>query len=158
MSREQNQLARTIKGKVQRGIRFPSPLEEAAELQEFIAAQQVLKTERQEAINQAEPALARLMEVLKDRSGQPYKLRALLYSMWNGKPVSLTETLGFDWQIKKDFVAVLLAFGGWNDKQEFFYNAIERAVRAAGQWEWFLEEAKEFEKLAEWVESLRRQV
>jgi len=113
--------------------------------------------ERREACEFAAPALARLVEIFKHRSGQPYKLRSLLYSLWNGKPTSLVEIVGLDWEIRKDLGLVLIAFG-YEDKQtKFFYRAIEEAIKAAGQWEWFLEERRNVQQLKEYVESAERE-
>ena len=117
-------------------IHFPTPEEDAAALQEFLAEQKLIRNERREAVANAIPAMERLAEVLKERSGQPYKIRALLHSMWNGKPAPLIELVCLDWALRKDLVAVMLAFGDDN----FFYKEIEAAVRKAGQWRWFLEE------------------
>jgi hypothetical protein len=105
------------------------------------------------AVLEASPALDRLMEVLKGRSGQPFKLRALLYSMWNGKPWTLNDIVCFDWQIKKDLCAVLLAWGHNN----FFYTHLENAIRAVGQWVWFLEERNNVDLLREYVDSAEKQ-
>lgn len=112
---------------------------------------------RQHAAMLAIPAMDRLCEVLKERSGQPYKLRALLWSLWNGKPASLVEIVGLDWAIRQDLLCVLAGWGWEDSKPKFFYNAIEQAVRKAGQWDWFCEERKNIEPLKEWVKSLERQ-
>ncbi|MEQ1862815.1 MAG: hypothetical protein ABMA13_23075 [Chthoniobacteraceae bacterium] len=119
----------------------------------FFAEQRTLMSERRAAVVAAQPALERLCEMLSGRSGQPYKVRALLYSLWNGQAVSLSETLGLDWAIKKDLCSVILAFG-FDDANpfvagctgaEFFYDAIRDALKRAGQFEWFLEAHAESE-------------
>jgi hypothetical protein len=113
--------------------------------------------EMQEACMQAQAALERLAEVMKGRSGQPHKVRTLLYSMWNGKPAELNELLGLDWQIKKDLVAVMLAFGYEDSKVKFFYRAIETAIKNSGQWEWFLEERKNIRAMKEYIKAVKRE-
>lgn len=98
--------------------------------------------ERKEAAKQGLAAMERLAEVLRGRSGQPYKVRAILYSLWNGKPCPVNELLGLDWPIRKDLVAVLLAFGYEDHDTKFFYQAVQKAITHAGQWGWFLQEAE----------------
>lgn len=90
----------------------------------------------------AGPALERLATVMTQRSGQPYKLRALLYSLWNGQPASLVEIVSLDYAIREDFCLVLAAFGYEGKDGQFFYNAITEALKNVGQFEWFLEEHK----------------
>ena len=96
---------------------------------------------RQAAARAALPALERLCEVMRGRSDQPYKVRALLYSLYNGHPADLTETLCLDWQIKTDLCAVILGFGYESPRRDFafFYDELKAAVVAAGQWKWFIE-------------------
>lgn len=114
------------------------------------------RLEWREAVTKAIPAMNRLAVVLQSRSGQPYKLRGLLYSLWNGKPFSLVEIVGLDWAIRKDLAAVLLAFGFEDKLAKFFYDAVRNAITGAGQWAWFLEEAENIEPLREWVKAAER--
>ena len=133
-------------------INPPTEEENKAVLDEFFEEDRKRRNEGREAVTTALPALDRLCEVMRGRSGQPYKVRALLYSLWNGQPASLVEVVGLDWEIKKDLCAVILAFGcesGPFCKGEpfsFFYDAVAAAVKKAGQFEWFLEEFKEKEE------------
>jgi len=133
-------------------IRFPTREEEKARLQDVLKKLKANADEHYGAVVLALPALSRLAEVLTVRSGQPYKLRSLLYSMWNGKPASLGEIVCFDWQIKKDLCAVMLAFG----HNELFYTEIENAVRSVGQWDWFLEEWENIELMEVCVNKVKR--
>lgn len=112
--------------------------------------------ERREACLKALPALDRLAIVMQGRSGQPYKIRSLLFSMWNGKPALFSDMLGLDWEIRKDLIAVMLAFGYEDSKTAFFYNAIKAAVVSAGQWDWFLEESENLKALEDYVKAARR--
>lgn len=116
-------------------------------LEEFFSKLSEIQKERSAAATAALPAMARLAAVLSGRSGQPYKLRSLLFSAWNGKPASLVEIVGFDWEIRKDLCTVLLAFGDEN----FFYRELETAIRNAGQWEFFQAESEEVESLEQYV-------
>lgn len=101
---------------------------------------QAAKDERRSMVPDAREALQRLVVAMAHKSGQGLKLRALLYSLWNGKPASLNEVLLLDWTLHKDFCKVLLAFG-YNDAHgEFFYDDIKAAVQQHGLWEWFLQE------------------
>jgi hypothetical protein len=121
--------------------RLPDELSREAEEKlwaDFHAKMRQLKTERAEAVSAACPALKRLCDVMQCRSGQPYKVRALLWSLYNGKPVNLSETLNLDWDLKKDFAAVLLAFGD----DSFFYDAMREQITVAGLWPWFTLESE----------------
>ncbi len=95
-------------------------------------------------IKYARVALPGLVDVCGAKTGQSYKLRSLLYSAWNGKPVSLLELVGLDWSIKKDVLTVLLAFGcePGGGAPPFFYDAISDAFKAAGLMEWFTAEGE----------------
>jgi len=121
-------------------IHFPTPEEE-----------EVLGKERNEADAKALPAMERLAEVLQGRSGQPYKLRSILWSLYNGKPASLVEVVCLDWAIRKDLVAVILAFGSYS----FFYQELKAAVTKAGQWNWFEEEWQNVKQLEEYVKAAK---
>lgn len=111
---------------------------------------QLRETDKQQsdAVKLAVPALARLITVCDVGSGQAYKVRALIYSIWNGQDVSLCDTmLGLDWSIKKDLCAVFLAFGCEpRGADPFFYDAVKAAFTEAGLWDWFCEAHKEEEK------------
>lgn len=78
---------------------------------------------------------------MSNQTGQGFKLRALLYSLYNGQPASLLDVVCLDWAIRKDLGAVVLAFG-FDDPHgstHFFYGALKSAVQAAGLWSWFVE-------------------
>lgn len=137
-------------------LHIPTEEENQAALREFFAERKQVNEERRQAVLAAEPALKRLCEVMCDRSGQCYKVRSILYSLWNGQPTQISETLNLDWQIKKDICAVILAFGFEDKDTKFFYNALEQAVRATGQWDWFLLERFEYKVMEEYVRACRR--
>jgi hypothetical protein len=137
-------------------IHIPTEEENRAALEEFFAREKRVKVQRVQAALLATEALDRLCkDVLTQRSGQCYKVRALLFSIWNGKPASLSELLGLDWELRQDVCAVLLAFGYEDAKHKFFYDALQRAVTAAGQWNWFLEERFEYKLLEEYAKTCR---
>ncbi len=93
----------------------------------------------------ARVALPGLVDVCAAKTGQSYKVRALLYSAWNGQATSLLELVSLDWAIKRDVLTVLLAFGcePGGGTPAFFYDAISDAFKAAGLFEWFCEAHKE---------------
>ena len=129
-------------------IHLPTKEENEAALEEFFGAQRKMRDEGRAAVALARPALERLCEVLRGRSGQPYKLRALLWSLYNGQPASLVEIVCLDWQIRQDLCAVLLAFGfedRYDETNDFFYDALKAAITKAGQWAWFEEAFEESE-------------
>jgi hypothetical protein len=109
---------------------------EEPDASEFLREMFAIQDERRATVQPAREALDRLVQMMAHRSGTSGRMRALLYSLWNGKPAPLNNVLGLDWGNRKDFCAVVLAFGC----DEFFYDAIEEAVTKAGLWEWFLEE------------------
>jgi hypothetical protein len=80
--------------------------------------------------------IAELVQVCSHKTGQGYKLRALLYSLWNGKPASLLELVCLDGELRCKFLAVCMAFGS----SDFFYNEIRRAFEGARLFDWFIEE------------------
>lgn len=124
---------------------------------EALKALKAIMLERQQAVKIAEPSLKRLAEMLRGRSGQSYYVRAFLYSLWNGKPASLGDLLNLDWAVRKDVLFVCAAFGHADRSGEFFYRAIENAVRAACQWQWFLEEGQDVEQLRAYVAAADRE-
>src|ERR1043165_8319193 len=63
------------------------------------------------AVQLARPALRRLVDVMRNKTGQGYKLRALLYSLWNGMPTTLNAVCGLDHQLRQDLCDVILAWG-----------------------------------------------
>jgi hypothetical protein len=80
---------------------IPTEEEKRKFLGEALQRHRRVNAMRRDACMVAMPALDRLAVVLQGRSGQPYKVRALLYS----------EIVGLDWEIRQDLVSVLLAFG-----------------------------------------------
>jgi hypothetical protein len=138
-------------------IRMDEPTE--AERQEAIAGFfgkiKANNEERRAAVEVARPALDRLCRVMIERTGQSYKIRDLLYSLYNGQEASLLEIVALDWAIRKDLCAVLLAFGYEkprvdgvdlkDESKDFIYAAMKAAIAAAGLLDWFLEAHKESE-------------
>ena len=98
------------------------------------------REEQRRAAVIARPALERLVVVCRHKTGQGYKLRALLYSLWNGKPADLSDLLCLDWALRKDLLAVAAAFGFEGSGESFFYKEMEAAFKAAGLLDWFIEE------------------
>lgn len=115
--------------------------DDATFLRDALAAMAEKQRERLALVDPAHEALRRLVGVCANRSGQSYKLRSLLWSLYSGKPTSLIECLGLDWNLRKDFAAVLLAFGFEHPKGSFFYHEIKSAFSSAGLRDWFFEEA-----------------
>jgi hypothetical protein len=114
--------------------------EKQAALASFFSGIDRITKERRAATELAQPALERLCEVMRSMTGQSYKIRALLYSLWNGQPTGLIEILALDWDLRKDLIAVLLAFGfEGRDGVKFFYDAVKHEITAAGIWAWFIE-------------------
>lgn len=125
----------TVEEKID-GVQVVGPRDVLAQFRAAIEQQRA-------AVELAKPALDRLVNnVLTQRSGQCYKVRALLYSLWNGQPTSLSEVCGLDYELRSDLCAVIQAWGYGRDDWEFFYDALKSRVQKAGQWDWFLEAEK----------------
>ena len=102
------------------------------------AALRDVQRERAAAARLAIPALRRLVATFPHRTGQSYKLRSLLWSLYNGRPADLSDMLCLDWALRKDLVAVMLGFGHEDKTVRFFYAAFDEAINLeAHQWEWF---------------------
>ena len=118
-------------------IHFPTEEENAAALKEFFEAQKVIKAARLVAAADAEKMLPILVDACRHKGNQSYHIRALLFSLWNGKPAKLIEVVNLDWKLRCALVSVIMAFGS----DEFFYNEIQAAFVEAGLFDWFREEA-----------------
>lgn len=97
--------------------------------------------ERQQFAENAFPALQRLVSAMSAKTGQGYKLRALLFSLWSGKPAELNEVLCLDWPLRKDFAAVVLGWGYEDAEISFFYDAMISELQSRGLVDWFKEES-----------------
>ena len=120
-------------------IEFPTEEQKRKMLRDVLCRMKGVQQERAALLQGAHEALGRLVAVCAHKTGQGYKLRALLFSLWNGKPVSLLDKLGLDWELQKDFSTVLLAFG----HDDFFYEAFTHAFRERGLKDWFDAEGEE---------------
>ncbi len=106
------------------------------DIEDFVAAMATVRFERDRAVPPAKLALDELVKVCANKTDQSYKIRALLYSLWNGKPRSLLEILSLDWELRKHLLSVLKAFG----HDAFFYKQIRDAFQQRGLLDWFLQE------------------
>ena len=117
-----------------------APLINDPKANELFAAMRRNRDEQLEHVKEATAALDRLVAVMRTRCGQAYKLRALLYSLYNGKAASLLDVVCLDWALRKDLATVILAFG-YEDRRNgvsFYYDALQARVKHAGQWDWFI--------------------
>lgn len=112
-------------------------------VEELLAAQKRLQEQRAHAATDAALRLPMLVDACACKTGQSYIIRALLFSLWNGKPVDLSDTLRLDWELKKSLCVVIVAFGFERDENKFFYDAITEAFKARGLFDWFREEGDE---------------
>ena len=138
-------------------IHMPTDEENKAALAEFFGRQKQVRAEQRAAAVAGLAALDRLVAVLKENhfTGQPHKLRELLYSLWNGKPAELSELLGLDWELRKDICAVMAGFGYEDEQTKLFYRAIEDRLKAAHLFDWFLEERLNIRKMDEYVKAVQ---
>lgn len=133
-------------------VHFPTEEEGRAHLAETLREMRHRSQQHKLAAIVALQAMDRLAQVLTHRSGQPYKLRALLYSLYNGKPASLLDVVSLDWEIRQDLCAVLNGFGYERGEVKCFYDALKTAISKAGQWNWFITEHESNEKLRDHLE------
>ena len=97
------------------------------------------RTQQAEYVKAAPEALERLATAMRPQSGGSYKLRSLLFSLYNGRPTDLNDIVSLDWNLRSDFMIVMMAFG-WESPSghdSFFYNQLEAAIVEEGIWEWF---------------------
>lgn len=119
---------------------------EQEERDDVASTLQQMRSVRREAVQFAAVApaeLAKLIECMRHQTGQGYKLRKLLYSLWSGRPgADLSDVLSLDWELRKSLMAVLMGWGcsGTNTQPEFFYAALEASLRDAKLMNWFCEE------------------
>jgi hypothetical protein len=108
-----------------------------AQLRQFFAAVNQCTAEQKAAVEAALPALERLIEACSCGSGQSYKLRDLLYSLFNGQGCNLNDVQTLDWSLRKDLAAVILGSGspGFPD------HLIRERFKAHHLDTWFLEAA-----------------
>lgn len=105
------------------------------ELEQYFADMARIRRENIIAAAAAAKALEKLVEACALHSGQSYKIRALLYSLWSGdKPVDLCEVFGLDHDLKVAFCAVILGFG----YREFSYEHMQAAFEKRGLFKWFI--------------------
>ncbi len=79
-----------------------------------------------------------LVQVCTNGTDQSYKLRGLLYSLWNGKPYSLLEIITLDRSLRDHLLTVLENFGS----PTFFYDQIKSEFTRAGLFDWFTDESE----------------
>lgn len=120
---------------------IPTEEDRKAALDAFFGAVNRTIAEQRAAVAAAKPALARLCGAMRQRTGQSFTIRTLLYSLWNGQPASLLEFVTLDWALRQDLCAVLLGFG-FEDRKDasahFFYDAMKAALVSAGLFDWFI--------------------
>lgn len=138
-------------------IHIPTEDENQAALREFLARSKAVRTEHRDAARAGLAALDRLVAVLKENhhTGQPYKIRELLYGLWNGKPAELSELLGLDWELRKDVTAVIAGWGYEDATTQLFYRALEDRLKGAGLFDWFTDEHQHIRKLEEYVKAVK---
>jgi hypothetical protein len=112
-----------------------------------------LHAEHRKAAVKAHGAMLVLVAAMRERTGQAYKLREILFSLWNGKPCRLNETLGLDWDLKQAVCHVLMGWGYEDEHVKFFYNAMRASIATGGLWDWFLEEAQQLQVMRSYVEA-----
>ncbi len=83
-------------------------------------------------------AMRFLVKACAHKTGQSYKLRGLLYSLWNGKPYSLLEIVTLDRLLRDNLFCVMENFGS----TLFFYDDIKKPFTDAGLFDWFVEEGE----------------
>lgn len=78
-------------------------------------------------------SLKQLVACCAHKTGQGYKVRGFLYSLWNGQPYPLLEIVSLDSDLRACLLNVLEHFG----QPTFFYDQIRDAFVTAGLFDWF---------------------
>lgn len=89
---------------------------------------------------EAKEAMEQLCQAMVSKTGQAFKLRALLYSLWNGKPATLSDVLCLDWFLRMQLVAVISGFGYEGAEVKFFYDDMKATLDRHNLMTWFIEE------------------
>ncbi len=134
-------------------IDFPTDEENDAHLKELFCGLASVAGERRNAAAMGLLALDHLAEMMRYDSGQCYKVRELLFALYNGKPCDLLSVVSLDWSIRKDVCAVILGFGFEDKTVSLFYDELKLAVTNVGLWDWFIEEAENLDKCREYVKA-----
>lgn len=88
-------------------INPPTEAENAAALEEFFAAQKADRHAVRAALPAAHAGLALLVNCCRNKTGQSYHCRSLLYSLWNGKPTRLVEIVTLDRALRDALLDVI---------------------------------------------------
>jgi len=112
--------------------------ENEQDLNDLFAAMRRQKEKMRAALPAAYAGITALVSACACGTGQSYHLRALLYSLWNGKPARLVEIVSLDRPLREALLAVMDVFGS----EAFFYDEISGAFKAAGLFDWFREEGE----------------
>jgi hypothetical protein len=110
----------------------------AEQLQQVFGAIKQAESEHALAAAAASQSLNRLIEVMRNRSGQSETVRCWLRCLWTGgeHPVDVSSILTLDWQVRRDLIEVLAGFG----HKTFFYDEMKAALQRAGEFEWVIAE------------------
>lgn len=113
-----------------------------SDVADFMKAVRTIHLEKRTAAKMARESLKKLIEACAQKTGQSYNLRALLYSLWNGKATPVINLLDLDYPLRRAFLEVCLGFGFDGDAQEssFFYSEVKAAFYERGLFNWFVEE------------------
>lgn len=126
----------TIKHDPNPPIIFPTEEEKQTVLADFGARMHAERKANMAGLPAAFAGIQELVQACAHKTGQSYHIRALLYSLWNGKPARLVEIVGLDRALREALLAVMNVFGD----DMFFYDEIRGAFKDVGLFEWFLEE------------------
>ena len=86
-------------------------------------------------------ALPRLVKACCHKGDTSYRLRGLLYSLFNGHPANLNDIQCLDWSLRKDLAAVILGMGSPGFSDDMILTAFETHNLGA----WFLQAKPEAE-------------
>jgi len=87
--------------KIKMKINFPTPEEDAATLKGFFERQRAIAAQCRLVTADAKAGLPLLIDACRHKGNQSYHIRALLYSLWNGKPAKLIEVVNLDWELRR---------------------------------------------------------
>lgn len=124
-------------------IHFPTEAEARQQLADAFTRLRGIRALHVQNAERAHHALPILCDAMRHRTGQGYKLRRLLFSLWSGTPgADLSDVLALDYELRSALACVLMGWGcaSTPTQPEFFYAALEAELTKAGLFDWFREE------------------
>lgn len=129
-----------VEKEVRRNAALVSQFKTPQQLPEIVSAIQRMQATRAahyQAAKVGQTALEQLVLVMKERTGQGYKLREMLFNLYNGRPADWSDILCLDYNLRQALCAVVLGWGYEDREVRFFYSYMQERLEAHGLFKWF---------------------